>query len=419
MNRRLLLIIAFILGVVILGFLLYISFFRGGSNGNVNGNANQNINGVLPDLNGNVNRPVNTNGVLPNINGSNVNRSGSGTNTSPTPVAGGGDTQVGTLVSGNASDIVLDASGNLRYYDKATGLFYKIDANGNVVPLSVVKFPEAQDIVWSGQKNEVIVSFPDDSKLYYNFETKKQATLPKEGDDFSFAPAGGQIAFKFNATNANDRFLVVSNPDGTNITPVEPLGENGNKVDVQWSPNNQVVATYAPGIDGANQEIFFVGKDGENFKSAVTSGRGFEGSWSPDGQRMLFSTYSASSNYNPTLHIVDAQGDSIGANNRALDIATWSDKCTFNKSGNALYCAVPDAGSLPSGSGIYRNQAANAPDSFYRVDLVTGSKVLLANPVGTDGSRQFSAVNMTLSPDEKTLYFTDAPTGRVLTLKIL
>lgn len=418
MNRRLLLIIAFILGVVILGFLLYISFFRDGSNGNANGNENQNINGQLPDLNGNVNRPVNTNGVLPNINASNVNRSGSSTNTSPTPVASGGDTQVGTLVSGNASDIVLDASGNLRYYDKATGQFYKIDASGNIVPLSTVKFPEAETVVWSGQKNEVIVSFPDDSKLYYNFDTKKQATLPKEGDDFSFAPAGGQIAFKFNATNVNDRFLVVSNPDGTDITPVEPLGENGNKVDVQWSPNNQVVATYAPGIDGANQEVLFVGKNGENFKSAVTSGRGFEGSWSPDGQRMLFSTYSASSNYNPTLYIVDAQGDSIGANNRALDIGTWSDKCTFSKSGASLYCAVPDVGSLPSGSGIYRNQAANAPDSFYMIDLVTGSKSLLANPVGTDGSRQFSALNMTLSPDEKTLYFTDAPTGRVLTLKI-
>ncbi|MEK7570055.1 MAG: hypothetical protein AAB515_01255 [Patescibacteria group bacterium] len=418
MNRHLLLIGAFILGVLALGVLLYVMFFRGSIVTNTNSQQNQNVNGTFPDLNGNVNRGSNTNGVLPTINGSNANRSGVATNTAPAAIAGGGDTNVDTLVSGNASDIVVDASGNVRYYDKATGQFYKLDANGTVVPLSGVKFPEAEAVVWSGQKNEVIVSFPDDSKVYYNFDTKKQATLPKEGEDFSFAPAGGQIAFKFNAKNANDRFLVVSNPDGTSITPVEPLGENGNKVDVQWSPNNQVVATYAPGLDGGTQEVFFVGKNGENFKSTVTDGRGFEGSWSPDGQRMLYSTYSAGSSYNPSLHIVDAQGDSVGGNNRPLDIATWSDKCTFSKAGTTLYCAVPDAGTLPSGSGIYRNQAASAPDSFYVVDLTTGAKSLLANPVGTDGSRRFSAVNMTLSPDEKTLYFTDAPTGRVLTLKL-
>ncbi|MEK7631237.1 MAG: hypothetical protein AAB445_00015 [Patescibacteria group bacterium] len=418
MNRRIILIVAFVLGVLVLGFLLYISFFRSSPAGNVNGNQNGNLNGSLPDLNGNVNRATNVNGVLPNVNASNINRGTGVTNTAPSSVAGGGDTTVGTLVSGNASDIVIDSSGNLRYYDKATGQFYKLDANGNVVPLSTVKFPEAEEVVWSGQKNEVIVSFPDDSKVYYNFDTKKQATLPKQGDDFSFAPAGGQIAFKYNATNVADRFLVVSSPDGTNITPIEPLGENGSKVAVQWSPNNQVVATYSPGLDGSKQEVFFVGKNGENFKSAVTDGRGFEGSWSPDGQRMLYSTYSAGSSYNPSLHIVDANGDTIGANNRPLDLATWSDKCTFSKAGTTLYCAVPDAGTLPSGSGIYRDQAASAPDSFYVVDLTTGSKTLLANPVGTDGSRRFSAVNMTLSPDERTLYFTDAPTGRVLTLKI-
>ncbi len=417
MNRRLLLIVAFIIGILVLGLLLYISFFRT-TTPQTNGNGNENVNGVLPNVNGSVNRPVgNTNGVLPNVNSRNTNATAN-TNAGPSTVANGGETTVQTLVSQNAFQTVVDSTGGLRYYDKSTGLFYKLDANGNLVPLSSVKFSDAESVTWSPSKNQVIVSFPDDSKVFYDFETKKQATLPKEGEDFSFAPSSAQIAFKFNAANPDDRFLVVSNSDGTSIKPIETLGENGDKVQVNWSPNDQVIATFTPGLNATSQEVVFVGKNGENFKSTITEGRGFEGQWSPSGQYMVYSTYSADSNFNPVLHIVNGQGDTIGDGNRSLELQTWSDKCTFGKSGSSLYCAVPASSQLKAGSGIYRDQAANVPDTFYRVDLQTGIVQQIAVPVGTDGSRQFSALNLSLSPDEQKLYFTDATTGRVLSLNV-
>jgi hypothetical protein len=416
MNRRLL-IIAFGIGIVVLGLLLYLSFFRS-TTPPTNGNGNENTNAVLPNVNGSVNRPVgNTNGVLPNVNSRNTNAAAN-VNAGPDEVAKGGETTVQTLVTQNAYQTVVDAQGNLRYYDRATGQFYKLDANGNLVLLAGMKFPDAEAVTWSPSKNQVIVSFPDDSNLFYDFDTKKQATLPKEGEDFSFAPTSGQIAFKFNAQNPDDRYLVVSNADGTSIKPVESLGENGDKVQVNWSPNDQVIATFTPGLNATSQEVIFVGKNGENFKSTITEGRGFEGQWSPSGQYLVYSTYSADSNFNPMLHIVNGQGDTIGDDNRSLDLQTWSDKCTFAKSGSSLYCAVPNAGQLKTGSGIYREQAANVPDTFYRVDLQSGSVQKIAIPVGTDGSRQFSAVNLGLSPDGSTLYFTDASSGRVMSLNV-
>lgn len=418
MNRRVLLIIAFVLGIGVLGFLLYISFFRS-TTPVINGNGNGNVNGVLPDINGSVNRPTgNTNGVLPNVNSRNTNGASANVNAGPGTVADGGETTVQTLVSQNAFQTVVDSSGNIRYYDRATGQFYKLDANGNLVPLSGVKFPDAESVTWSPSKNQVIVAFPDDSKVFYDFETKKQATLPKEGEDFSFAPTGSQIAFKFNAQNSVDRFLVVSNADGTSITPVESLGENGDKVQVAWSPNDQVIATFTPGLNATSQEVIFVGKNGENFKSTITNGRGFEGQWSPSGQYIVYSTYSADSNFNPVLHIVNGQGETIGDDNRSLNLQTWSDKCTFAKGGSALYCAVPATGQLKAGSGIYRDQASSVPDTFYRVDLQSGSVQQIAVPVGTDGSRQFSAVDLGLSPDGRKLYFTDATSGRVMSLNV-
>ncbi|RJO59727.1 hypothetical protein C4546_00675 [Candidatus Parcubacteria bacterium] len=418
MNKRVLLIIAFVIGVIVIGFVLYLVFFKPLPPAG-NQNQNENVNAVLPNLNGNVNRPqANVNGGLPNINGANVNQQVSNINAGLSPIANGQDTLVKTLVSANASNTIVDASGNLKFYDKVSGQFFKLDANGNMVALSQVKFPDAESVVWSPTGNKVIVSFPDDSKIYYDFDAKQQATLPREAQGFSFDPTGTQIAFKYNSANVNDRFLVISNPDGTSMSPIEPLGENSNKVQVSWSPNNQVVATYSEGLNENSQQVYLVGKSGENNKSILAPGRGFEGSWSPDGQRMLYSVYNSQSNYNPVLHIVDAQGDSAGGNNLSLDLQTWSDKCTFSKSGIQVYCAVPQANSLPAGSGIYRDQARNASDEFYAVDLTTGAKTKLAVPVGSDGSRQFSAVNLKLSADGKTLYFTDSVTGRILQMRL-
>ncbi len=419
MNRRILLITAFVIGILAIGALLFVVFFRS-EEPTPNANTNENTNAVLPNLNGNVNRPVgNANVVLPNVNARNVNGgAGANVNAAPGTVANGGDTQVQTLVTANAMATIVDAKGNIRYYDKTTGQFYRLDANGNLVLLTQAKFLGADEIVWSAAGDQAILTFPDGSKVSYNFDTKKQATLPKEGQDFSFAPTGGQIAFKYNASDPNSRYLVIANPDGTGMTPVEALGENGNKVNVLWSPNDQVVATYTPGLNSTTQEVYFVGKNGENFKSAVTDGRGFEGSWSPDGKRMLYSTYSADSSFNPKLHIVDAQGEEVGGNNRSLELQTWSDKCAFTKDSTVLYCAVPNVGQLPTGSGIYRDQAASVPDTFYKVDLRTGEQIKLASPVGSDGSRTYSALNVTLSPDGSTLYFTDGPTGRVLSMKL-
>jgi len=418
MNKRLLIIVVFSIGVIGIGLVLYFMFFKPAPTpGNTNGN--QNVNAVLPNLNGNVNRPSgNLNGGIPNVNGLNTNKAAANINAGPSIIANGGDTQVKTLISANAFDTVIDANGNLRYYDKASGQFFKLDANGNMVALSDVLFPEAESIAWSPDRNKVIVSFPDDSKVFYDFQAKKQATLPKEGQNFSFDPTSSQIAFKYNASNVNDRFLVVSSADGSSITPIEPLGENGSKVQVSWSPNNQVIATFSEGLNYDSQQVYLVGKNGENFKSILTDGRGFESNWSADGQRLIYSVYNAQTNYKPALYIVDAQGDSAGGNNKFLELNTWSDKCAFSQSGTSLYCAVPDPYTLPAGSGIYRDQAANTADAFYSIDLLTGAKNKLATPVGTDGSRQYSAENLSLSPDGNTLYFTDTPTGRVLQMKI-
>ena len=167
---------------------------------------------------------------------------------------------------------------------------------------------------------------------------------------------------------------------------------------------------YTQGVDFNRQEVFFVGLNGENFKSTVVEGRGLETQWSPSGDRLLYSVYNTDDNLNPRLWIVDAAGDTIGANRRSLDLQTWADKCTF-ASNTEIYCAVPEY--LERGAGLFPELAGKTKDDLYKIDLTTGTQRLLAVP---DGSYNISQVMV--SADQSCLYFTDESTGRLYKINL-
>ncbi|MFH2136324.1 MAG: hypothetical protein ABII19_01660, partial [Patescibacteria group bacterium] len=90
---------------------------------------------------------------------------------------------------------------------------------------------------------------------------------------------------------------------------------------------------------------------------------------------------------------------------RSLSVNTWADKCTF--SGNdTVYCAVPQ--SMETGAGFQPDLFSSVPDSFYRIDLTTGLRSLVAVPYGS-----FSARDISVSSDGRYLTFTNGQTGRI------
>jgi len=68
-----------------------------------------------------------------------------------------------------------------------------------------------------------------------------------------------------------------------------------------------------------------------------------------------------------------------------------------------MYCAVPKG--LPRGAGLYPDIADSYNDNFYSVNLNTGAKTLIANPIGEQFG--YSADNLFVSDDGHWLYFTD------------
>ena len=162
---------------------------------------------------------------------------------------------------------------------------------------------------------------------------------------------------------------------------------------------------YAESTGFDRQEVYFVGLNGENFKSATIEGRGFEPLWSPQGDRLLYSSYSLDDNLKPNLWVVNAQGEGIGSNRKKLNIETWAHKCSFGDD-QSLYCAVPDA--LPEGVGLIPELGLETKDKLYKIDIVTGLKKLIAVP---DGAYNMS--DLIISENGYYLYFTDKKTGKL------
>ena len=281
--------------------------------------------------------------------------------------------QVERVVEQPISGTNFDTSGRANFYDKTDGKFYRLLPDGSVKALSDDVFYNVDKVTWSPVKTESIIEYPDGSNIYYNFETKEQVTLPKHWEDFSFSNLGDKIAAKSIGIAEENRWLITAEPQGKNIKLVEPMGNNASKVTVDWSPNNQIIATSLTGeaLGSDRQEVLFVGQNGENFQSIIVEGRGIISEWSPQGKKLLYSVYSARNNFNPELWIVNADVDSIGTGRKYLSVNTWADKCTFSND-RFVYCGVPT--DLELGSGFAPELARYTPDKLIKIDTQTGIK---------------------------------------------
>ncbi|MDD4995297.1 MAG: hypothetical protein PHW53_02455 [Patescibacteria group bacterium] len=330
------------------------------------------------------------------------------------PIASGGITQVENLtptVSVSSAALSGDGQG-MNFYDPTNGRLNKVLPDGTVQSLSSQTFYNVEKVNWSGDSASAILEYPDGSNILYDLQSKKQITLPKHWEDFDFSPQGDKIVAKSMGLDEENRWLIVANKDGSDAEAIEPLGNNGDKVQVKWSPNNQIIATSRTGeAMGINrQQVLLVGKNNENFPGLVIEGWGFDYEWSPTGERMVYNAYNMDSNYNPVLWVVDASGENIGANRKSLKVNTWADKCTFADNSTA-YCAVPDY--LPEGAGLQRDLANGIPDTIYKIDLASGRKTTVGKPEDASTIKQ-----ITLSSDGKYLFYVDQATSRLNKMRL-
>ena len=413
-KKRIALIIGFILFSIAVAYALYYVFFRTPTPADVtvtdntdgNGGAFPNVGdgppGTIPD----------TTPTLPPSNDAVPPGTGSGTfipdNAEQVSF---GTERVTQVVTNAVRGVTTAGGGGAKFYNAEDGKFYKINNAGIPTPLSDAVFYNVEKVSWSPVGNDSILEYPDGSNIYYNFDTKEQVTLPRHWENFSFSPQGEQVAAKSVGIAPENRWLISATPNGSSVKLLEPMGNNADKVTVDWSPNRQVVAFSKTGdpLGDDRQEILLVGQNKENFKSLVVEGRGLQTKWSKQGTKVLHSVYSSASDFKPELWIADGNPDTVGGNRKLLGVKTWASKCSMADE-RFIYCGVPET--LDTGAGFAPAVANNTPDRLYKIDAATGLKtdIPLQNKHTID--------TVSISDDGLTLYFTDKNQPGIFQVKI-
>lgn len=405
--------ILFLIVVVLLGYLLYTTFFKIADNEPVGEPGTGTSTTGLPSA-GQGGKQIIDSGQPGSLGGTDNKDNGSGGQIA-TPgalvdeIANGGVTKITDVTQTPGFGIAMSGDGRVQYYNPTDGKFYKTDEFGNTSALSDKTFFRVQKITWSPKKSEAVLEYPDGSKTIYNFDRQKQISLPSHWKNFSFSPEGDQLIMKSLGNDPSNKWLAMVNDDGTQVKGISKLGDDASVYPL-WSPNRQVAAVYTKSDGLDRQEVFFEGFNNENYKSMMVEGRDFRPMWSPTGDKMLYSVYSTASNLKPSLWIVDAKGDEIGNNRANLQVNTWADKCIFADK-ETVYCAVPKT--LDEGAGMFPEMAKDTPDSIYKIDTVTGTKQVIAIP-----DKDYNVTELTTSPDGKYLYFNDKKTGIVHRLNL-
>ena len=90
-----------------------------------------------------------------------------------------------------------------------------------------IQFLWCRKVTWSPTQTASILEYPDGSNIYYDFDTKRQVTIPKHWEEFSFAPQGDRITSKSIGFSPENRWIVSANPDGTDVKIVAYSWQQG------------------------------------------------------------------------------------------------------------------------------------------------------------------------------------------------
>jgi hypothetical protein len=229
---------------------------------------------------------------------------------------------------------------------------------------------------------------------HYNPETGQYVPLPSAVKSVSWMPTGTQIMFVWVDGNGKAT-LNLGNPDTTGYQTLTEFWDND--VQISVSPDGKYVGFYRTQTADMNKNgIYTVTADGQSWGDVVIDGYNRGMLWSPDSSKMLFTKLDPA-----TQKFTLWYADFVNKQVRSLGVTTSETKAVWTKDSQNIVVAVPTSGTVGQGA---------TSDTFYRMNVATGSREEFSPGSGVDGQELF------LSMDETIVFFRNAQDGALYSL---
>ncbi len=308
----------------------------------------------------------------------------------------------------------------VRYFEKATGHIYDIKLpNGTPVRISNTTIPNIFEVYWSPSGNQAVIRYIEENEtgvkdIIRNFSVisiaTTTATMITRGifllstiKTLASSPKGNTIFYltPFEGTNVGitatfedkKQKQILSTPFGDWLA--------------SW-PSANIIALLSKPSAAINGFLYKLDPATGSFDRVLGNVQGLTALWSPDGERILYSEESLEG-LKTSLFDVKEKKTTL------FSLTTLPEKCAWSKlKKGTLYCAAPS--SIPTGTypDDWYQGLVSFSDRIWRIDTINGSTEILSN----ETNNGFDLVNLFLSKNEDYLFFQNKKDGTLWSLQV-
>lgn len=292
-------------------------------------------------------------------------------------VIGGGDETPSIQANQLSQEPVLNPvidNNSVKYHSASNGNVFQSNLDGsNSTRISSDILTDLIKILWSPIDGTKMISSSDQvgqiQRYFYDFTTDESTLLNANIRSLDWSPTENKIVYQYYDALSGLNNISIANPDGSEWHNI--FQTRMKDLVLKWPRADQIILQTKP--SGLVQSaVYAITASGDNFQKLIDNTYGLTALWSPQGDKVL---YSKTNSQGQNLELKLLTNNST----ITLNFSTLPEKCVWAKDNSTIYCAVPtiipDEAIMPDD---YYKNLVEFSDIFYKVDLNTGQKLLLA-----------------------------------------